>query len=140
MVGYNNTAFKGRYFHSGSGFISDALSQVIPLLKNYSRKKLRDFAGNLATELDQGGGIRKSLKSSAGTTARSVLKDLTGGRPRKSYRERQKRQQQKRKQRGGPSLLNRKRENILRGQRLTSLVKSKWRPIMNVRTRGVLPV
>jgi hypothetical protein len=82
MIGYG--PFKGRYFHSGSGFISDALSQVLPLLKNYSRKKLRDFAGNLSTELGEGSGIRKSLKRSASATAKSVLKDLTGGRIKRS--------------------------------------------------------
>jgi hypothetical protein len=83
MVGYNTSAFKGRYYHSGSGFVSDALSQVIPLLKNYSRKKLGHFASNLASELGQGGGIRKSIKRSAGSTVKSVLKDLTGGKPRR---------------------------------------------------------
>jgi hypothetical protein len=89
MIGFNSgAAFKGRYFHSGSGFINDALSQVLPLLKNYSRKKLVNFAESLSSDLREGTGIRKSIKRSAVNTAKSVLKDLTGGRVKRSLKRR----------------------------------------------------
>jgi hypothetical protein len=100
MIGFNSgTAFKGRYFHSGTGFVSDALSQVLPLLKNYSRKKLGNFADNLSSELREGSGIRRSLKRSAVSTAKSVLKDLTGGKVKRSRvkKPRKKKKQVKRK-------------------------------------------
>ena len=79
LVGFNASVYKGRYFHSGGGFISDAFSQLLPLLKSYSRKKLGTFASKLNSELDQGTSIKSALKRSASTAARSVLKDLTCG-------------------------------------------------------------
>ena len=52
--------------------------KLLPLLKTYGRGKLRDFAGNVVSEMDENKGVGKSLKAASMKTARSVLRDLTG--------------------------------------------------------------
>jgi flagellar motor switch protein FliG len=83
-MAYNNRmsdlpAYQGKYFTGGALF-PDAIRKILPLvnakLKQFSRKKIREFAGNFAEEMDKGEGIRSSLRKSA---TRSVKKILTGG-------------------------------------------------------------
>jgi aldehyde:ferredoxin oxidoreductase len=93
MIGFNNNVYKGRYFHSGTGFMSDALTHVLPLLASYSTKKLKHFAGNVVDELDDHQGMRKSLKRASKKTARSVLRDLSGGSTRSAKKVKRKRKQ-----------------------------------------------
>jgi hypothetical protein len=95
MIGFNTNVYKGRYFHSGSGFMSDALTQVLPLLKTYGRAKFRRFAGNVVNELDDQYGVRDSLKRASIKTARSVFRDLTGRSPQGATRKKTKKKPKK---------------------------------------------
>jgi hypothetical protein len=78
--------FQGRYFTGGAVF-PDAIRKIMPLvtdkLKKFSRKKIREFAGDFGDEMDKGTGVRKALKKSAKRTVRKIL---TGGRKRKSLK------------------------------------------------------
>jgi hypothetical protein len=71
-------AYQGRYFTGGSVF-PDTVRKLLPLLnaklKKYSRKRVREFAGNFTDEMDKGAGVRMALKKAA---KRSVKKILTG--------------------------------------------------------------
>ena len=57
--------YQGRYF-TGGNILSDSVRKIMPLLneklKSFSRKKLRDFAHDFTQEMDQGQGVRQSLK------------------------------------------------------------------------------
>jgi hypothetical protein len=69
-------AYQGKYFTGGALF-PDAVRKIMPLvnekLKNFSRKRIREFAGNFTEEMDKGSGVRSSLKKSAKRTIRKIL-------------------------------------------------------------------
>jgi hypothetical protein len=92
-------AYQGRFFTGGAIF-PDAVRKLLPIvnakLKKYSRKTIRELAGNFTEEMDKGAGVRSALKKSAKRTVkksakRIVKKILTGGKKRKSLKAKKKR-------------------------------------------------
>ena len=75
--------YQGRYF-TGASIFTDSVRKLLPLItekiKQFSRRKVRDFAQNVTTEMDQRQGIRSAPKRSANKTVQNLLKGGKRGR------------------------------------------------------------